>query len=206
MAQQARPIGMGQSEFLRIQLMEASSVVITTLPSTFELYETSRPWTILGNLRPWRKRGKSEFAENRECAVTGLLAAQRRLKFAMNQKGFVAVFERDLAQADIAECVVSWLKRFEKVEQVIPGMEGTLEVKEAGEIMWEPNLQFRVLNGDQFAWVYVSVDRRAMETTGFQDAEISLCLDVLLELPGLAEVVDEKNQRRLDELERAGII
>ncbi|MEI9998410.1 MAG: hypothetical protein WDO13_04235 [Verrucomicrobiota bacterium] len=72
--------------------------------------------------------------------------------------------------------------------------------------MWEPHLQFRVLNGDQFAWVYVSVDRRAIETTGFQDAEISLCLDVLLELPGVAEVIDERNQRRLEELERAGII
>ena len=124
----------------------------------------------------------------------------------MNQKGFVAVFERDLTKASIAECVTSWLERFEKVEQVIPNMEGTLEVKETAEIMWEPNLQFRVLNGEQFAWVYVSVDKRAIETTGFQDAEISLCLDVLLELPGVAEVIDEKNQRRLDELERAGII
>ena len=37
MAQQARPIGMGQSEFFLIQLMEASSVVSTTLPSTLEL-------------------------------------------------------------------------------------------------------------------------------------------------------------------------
>jgi len=37
MAQQARPIGMGQREFLRIQLMEASSVVMTTLPSILEL-------------------------------------------------------------------------------------------------------------------------------------------------------------------------
>jgi hypothetical protein len=124
----------------------------------------------------------------------------------MNQKGFVAVFERDLAKADIGECVMSWLERFEKVEQVIPGMEGTLEVKEPGEIMWEPNLQFRVLNGEQFAWVYVSLDKQAMETTGFQDAEISFCLEVLLELPRVAEIVDEKNQRRLDELERAGII
>jgi hypothetical protein len=124
----------------------------------------------------------------------------------MNQKGFVAIFERDLAKADIAECVTSWIGRFEKVEQVIPNMDGTLEVQEPEQIMWEPNLQFRVLNGEQFAWVYVSLDKRAMETTGFQDAEISLCLDVLLELPGVAEVIDEKNQRRLDELERAGII
>jgi len=124
----------------------------------------------------------------------------------MDKKGFIAVFEEELDKPDISECVVSWLGRFEKVEQVIPKMEGTLEVKEPGEIMWEPNMQFRVINGEQFAWVYVSLEKRAMETTGFQDAEISFCLEVLLELPGIAEVIDEKNQRRLDELEKAGII
>ena len=124
----------------------------------------------------------------------------------MVQKGFIAVFERAFDRTEVSECVMSWLERFEKVEQVIPNMEGTLEVKEPGEVMWESNLQFRVLNGEQFAWVYVSLERRAMETTGFQDAEISFCLEVLLELPGVAEVIDEKNQRRLDELEKAGII
>lgn len=124
----------------------------------------------------------------------------------MIKKGFVAVFEKALDRALISECVASWLERFEKVEQVVPNMEGTLEVKEPSEIMWEPNLQFRVTKGDQFSWIYVSLDKLAMETTGFQDAEISFCLEVLLELPGVAEVVDEKNQRRLNELEKAGII
>jgi hypothetical protein len=124
----------------------------------------------------------------------------------MVQKGFVAVFERPLDRAAISECAASWLARFEKVEQVVPGMEGTLELKEPSEIMWEPLLTFRVMNGAQFAWVYVSVDKPSMETTGFQDAEISFCLEVLLELPHVAEVIDEKNERRLSELERAGII
>jgi hypothetical protein len=128
------------------------------------------------------------------------------LKWGMDKKGFIAIFEEVLGRSEISECVASWLERFEKVEQVVPGMEGTLEVKEPSEIMWEPNLQFRVMSGDQFAWVYVSLDTRGMETTGFQDAEISFCLEVLLELPGVAEVIDEKNQRRLDELEKAGII
>ncbi len=41
MAQQASPMGMGQSEFLRNQLMAASSRVWTTSPSTFELYPIS---------------------------------------------------------------------------------------------------------------------------------------------------------------------
>jgi hypothetical protein len=124
----------------------------------------------------------------------------------MLQKGYVALFEKALDRASVSECVASWLERFERVEQVIPRMEGTLEVREPSEIMWEQHLQFRVLNGEQFSWVYVSLDKPAMETTGFQDAEISLCLEVLLELPNVAEVIDEKNQRRLDELERAGII
>ena len=35
-AQQARPIGIGQSEFLRIQFIAASSRVKMTLPSIFE--------------------------------------------------------------------------------------------------------------------------------------------------------------------------
>ena len=82
----------------------------------------------------------------------------------MVKKGFIAVFEKALTQGEISECVMSWLERFEKVEQVIPNMEGTLEVKEPGELMWEPNLQFRVINGEQFAWVYVSLDKLAMET------------------------------------------
>jgi hypothetical protein len=124
----------------------------------------------------------------------------------MDKKGFIAVFESSLKRPAVSECVASWLERYEKVEQVIPKMEGTLEVKEPSEIMWEPNMQFRVIKGEQFAWAYVSLDKRAIETTGFQDAEISFCLEVLLELPGIAEVIDEKNQRRLDELEKAGII
>jgi len=124
----------------------------------------------------------------------------------MDKKGFIAVFEKAHDRASISKCVMSWLERFEKVEQVTPGMESTLEVKEPGEIMWEPTLQFRVMNGEQFAWIYVSLNKLAMETTGFQDAEISFCLEVLLELPCVAEVVDEKNHRRLEELEKAGII
>jgi hypothetical protein len=134
------------------------------------------------------------------------MSREAAVKCGMDKKGFIAVFEEALDRAQTSECVASWLERFEKIEQVVPKMEGTLEVKEPSEIMWEPNMQFRVIKRDQFAWVYVSLDKRAMETTGFQDAEISFCLEVLLELPGVAEVIDEKNQRRLNELEKAGII
>jgi hypothetical protein len=124
----------------------------------------------------------------------------------MEKKGFVAVFGKELDRDRVGECVESWLERFEKVEQVAPSSEFTLEVKESKDILWDANLQFRVSNGDQFAWVYLTLDKTAMETTGFADAEISFCLEVLLELPDVTEIVDEKNQRRLDQLEKAGII
>jgi hypothetical protein len=124
----------------------------------------------------------------------------------MEKKGFVAIFGKEFTRDRVSECVESWLERFEKVEQIAPGMEFTLEIKGAKEILWDPNLQFRVSNGEQFAWVYVSLEKTAMETTGFADAEISFCLEVLLELPDVTEVVDEKNQRRLEQLEKAGII
>ncbi len=124
----------------------------------------------------------------------------------MEKKGFVAIFKEPLDKTRVSDCVESWLERFEKVEQVAPANEFTLEVKEPRDILWDPNLQFRVSNGDQFAWIYIGLDKAAMETTGFADAEISFCLEVLLELPDVTEVVDEKNQRRLEQLEKAGII
>jgi hypothetical protein len=129
-----------------------------------------------------------------------------QLKSDMEKKGFVAVFGKELNRERVGECVASWLERFEKVEQVAPANEFTLEVKETRDILWDGNLQFRVSNADQFAWVYITLDKTSMETTGFADAEISFCLEVLLELPNVTEIVDEKNQRRLEQLEKAGII
>ena len=124
----------------------------------------------------------------------------------MEKKGFVAIFSKDFTRERVSECVTSWLDRFEKVEQVAPANEFTLEIMSANEIIWDANLQFRISNSDLFAWVYVSLDQATMETTGFADDEISFCLQVLLELPDTLEIVDEKNQRRLDELEKAGVI
>ena len=45
-----------------------------------------------------------------------------------------------------------------------------------------------------------------METTGLLDDACTLCLDVLLELPGMAEIIDQKNDKRLDELEAEGLM
>jgi hypothetical protein len=134
------------------------------------------------------------------------MAASSSLNSDMEKKGFIAVFGKPFTRERVADCVASWLDRFEKVEQIAPATEFTLEMLEAKDIIWDTNLQFRVSNADLFAWVYITLDKATMETTGFADAEISFCLQVLLELPDTVEIVDEKNQRRLDELEKAGVI
>jgi hypothetical protein len=124
----------------------------------------------------------------------------------MEKKGFVGIFGQEFTRERVSECVASWLERFEKVEQVAPANEFTLEIKDANEIIWDGNLQFRVSHADLFAWAYITLGHASMETTGFADGEISFCLQILLELPDTVEIVDEKNQRRLDELEKTGVI
>jgi hypothetical protein len=124
-------------------------------------------------------------------------------------KGFVAVFEVPLAKEIISACVISWLERFEKVEQTVPSSRhdvATLCVTKVEEVIWEENMQFRVVHGSEFSWVYVTVNGNVMETTGQPSEEISLCLDVLLELPGVIEVVDENNNKRLEELEKKRLL
>jgi hypothetical protein len=127
----------------------------------------------------------------------------------MISSGYVGIFSSPFDQVQVRACVASWLERFEKVEQIPPQSPhevATLSVGTPDEILWGKNLQFRVLNGPEFTWVYLTLERNAMETTGLLADEVSLCLDVLLELPGLVEVVPHTNERRLDELEAAGFL
>ncbi len=127
----------------------------------------------------------------------------------MNSHGYVGIFAEPFSKEAVGGCVESWLERFEKVEQVTPTPGHTpltQTVKSSADIVWEENLQFRVLHDGQFAWIYITRNRRAMETTGLPSEEVSLCLDVLLELPGLQEVIDARNDRRLDECETQGLL
>lgn len=127
----------------------------------------------------------------------------------MKSKGYVAVFGTPLDNEAICLAVESWIERYERVEQITPDSGSTasaLAVTKRAEIMWEPNLQFRVTNGDEFCWVYVTQNQRVIETTGMEVEQISLCLDVLLELEGVTEIVEEHNERRLNELEAQGLI
>ncbi|PTY03949.1 hypothetical protein DB346_02745 [Verrucomicrobia bacterium LW23] len=130
----------------------------------------------------------------------------------MISKGFVAILSAPLSRAHVAECAASWLERFERLEQVTPepGSVATIGLKKVEDIMWENNMQFRVLNGEEFAWIYLTLDKRCIETSGLPaplpDDAIALCLDVLLELPGVTTVVDQANERRLEELEAEGLL
>ncbi|MCX6934866.1 MAG: hypothetical protein NTZ01_01510 [Verrucomicrobia bacterium] len=98
---------------------------------------------------------------------------------------------------------------FEKVEQVCPGIPAgysTITLTSVDELLKSDHLQFRILQGDDFVWAYLTRGRRVIETTGLPNEKIALCLDILLELPGITEIVDQADDRRLDELERDGLM
>jgi len=127
----------------------------------------------------------------------------------MDSKGFVAVLEKPLDRGRATEIVSDWLERFPRVEQVCPGPQAgtvTVHLQKASSILWENHLQFRVLNGDDFTWVYLTLEERVVETTGLPHEANTLPLDVLIEIPEIEEVVDQRNERRLDELEAAGLL
>jgi hypothetical protein len=101
------------------------------------------------------------------------------------------------------------MSRFQRVEQVVPGTQAgntTITLANSGELLKADHLQFRVIQGDDFAWAYLTRGRRVIETTGLPHEKIALCLDILLELPGITEIVDQHDDRRLDELERDGLM
>lgn len=127
----------------------------------------------------------------------------------MISRGYVAVFAEPHADGSIRKILESWLDRFEKVEQVIPGIQAgntTTNIQKAEDFIPSDHLQFRVIQGGDFAWAYLTRGRRVIETTGMPHEKISLCLDILLELAGVTEIVDQHDDRRLDELERDGLM
>jgi hypothetical protein len=127
----------------------------------------------------------------------------------MISHGYVAVFAEPHTDDSIRKFLESWLARFEKVEQVIPGVQAgnsTTAIEQPQDLIPADHLQFRVIQGDDFAWAYLTRGRRVIETTGLPQEKIALCLDILLELPGVTEIVDQHDDRRLDELERDGLM
>ena len=120
--------------------------------------------------------------------------------------GFVAVFEKALDKRRMEKIVSSWLDRFEKVEQVAPRDVATLPIEKLEDIGWEDNLQFRILNGGEFAWVYLTLKTRVIESTGQPNGDqVSLALIALTELPELVTIVPDSDQKQLEELEKQGL-
>ncbi|MCS7064451.1 MAG: hypothetical protein NZM04_10535 [Methylacidiphilales bacterium] len=127
----------------------------------------------------------------------------------MISKGFVAISSEPITDEIIRCYIQSWLTRFHRVEQVSPTdthANVTLHLKSCDEYIPHDQVQFRVLHGDDFAWVYITRNRRVIETTGLPLEEFSLCLEVLLELPSIQEIINDQDDRRLNELESQGLL
>jgi hypothetical protein len=127
----------------------------------------------------------------------------------MISKGYVGLFEKPIDRATIDRAVECWLSRFERLEQLVPGdSNGTsaLSIKKPEEIMWHAHMEFRATQGEDFTWVYVTAGSRVMETSGFPSQQISLSVDVFVELPGIIEIIDDEDEKRLNELEKQGVL
>ncbi len=127
----------------------------------------------------------------------------------LERKGYVGLFAEPLNRERIAELVMLWIERHGSVEQIFGagGQVLTQRVHAVGELMWEDNLQFRIVAGEQFAWIYMTINRQVVETSGLiPESGDALCRDVLEELPGCCEIIDDHNDRRLDELEAKGLM
>jgi hypothetical protein len=127
----------------------------------------------------------------------------------MISKGYVGLFAEAFTKAHVGAFVGVWLGAGLKIEQVCPGpLAGntTISIKEPSDVLWEPNLQFRVLDEITFSWAYLTLGKRVMETSGLPEEGNVLPLEILAELPGLTEVIDQVNDRRLDQLEAQGLM
>ena len=127
----------------------------------------------------------------------------------LERQGFVGLFSEPLAKPRIEEIVSLWIERFGNVEQILGkiGQVLTVKIQSTSDLIWEKDLQFRILHGEQFAWVYLTMDRYIIETSGLvSENASSLCRDVFKNLDGCKEIIDEHNNRRLDELETQGLL
>lgn len=127
----------------------------------------------------------------------------------MERAGYVGLFNEPFGRPQVEAVVQSWLDRFGSVEQTAgTGAQAlTLPVRAVADIVWQKDLQFRVLSGQQFAWVYLTMEHRVVETSGLTPVGgVALCHDVLAEVPGCREIINERNNERLDQLEKLGLM
>ncbi len=123
-------------------------------------------------------------------------------------KGYIAVFGHEIDKHTMRDCMEVWLGQFDRIEQVAPGSrsESTIIIASTSQMLWEENLQYRAMADDNFAWIYVTLGSRIMETSGLDYEDNLIPLEVFTELHGVDEVIDARNERRLEELEKEGLI
>jgi len=127
----------------------------------------------------------------------------------LEHRGYVGLFSEKLDRRRIGELVTLWVERFGSIEQIAGNSNqvATVTIRLASDVVWQKDLQFRILSGEQFAWIYITLDHQAIETTGLAPHRgDSLSRNVLVELPGCIEIIDEHNDHRLDELEAQGLM
>jgi len=127
----------------------------------------------------------------------------------IDRQGFVGVFPEPLERRSIEGLIGIWLERYGSVEQAAGrGAEAlTIPIRASADVAWNGSIEFRVSCGEQFAWVYITPGHRVIETSGLtpQNGD-SLCHDVLVDLPGCREIVNDHDDRRLDQLEAEGLM
>ena len=127
----------------------------------------------------------------------------------VQRQGYVALLKEPLTQGILEAIVESWLARFDRVEQLKPAGKGiaAFAVRRPQDVVWEKDPQFRVLAGEQFAWVYFTAARRVIESDGLADpSATSLSLDVFADLPACERVVSDHDDRTLDQWEKTGLM
>ncbi len=127
----------------------------------------------------------------------------------LERKGYVGLFTDPLDKERVEELVLLWIDSFGSVEQTTGrgSQVLTVAVRSAEDLKWEQDLQFRVSCGEQFTWIYLTQNHHVIETSGLAGENGSeLCKDVLVNMPGCREIIDDRNDRRLDELEAKGLM
>ena len=130
----------------------------------------------------------------------------------LERRGYVALLDEPLNPERLAEILENWLSRFESVEQ-LTSVEGAkvaaaaFPIRSMKDVRWEKDLQFRVLAGEQFAWVYLTADRRIIESDGLVGTGGGiLSRDLFTEIPFCERVVSDRDDETLDSWEAKGLM
>ncbi|MBV9463084.1 MAG: hypothetical protein JO317_02545 [Verrucomicrobiae bacterium] len=128
----------------------------------------------------------------------------------LERRGFVGLLKAPLDPIRFDQMLEVWLSRFDTVEQLRSGggtSLATFRISGPDDTLWEKDMQFRVLSGQQFAWVYLTDAARIVESDGLADpAGPSLALDVFLEMELFERVVSDRDETTLEEWEKQGYI